>query len=144
MATDRFAMTCGDLVALLARLAIGWLFLHYGWMKLTNMAGTVGYLTNLGIPNPSLWYWPAAFGELIIGIGLILGVATRYVSLFTVVYLIIATAIAHRWWAYPAAQQGAQYANFCKNVGLMGGALLLFWAGGGRYSLDNWLRERSG
>jgi uncharacterized membrane protein YphA (DoxX/SURF4 family) len=33
-------------------------------------------------------------GELAIGIALILGIATRYASLFTFVYLIIATALA--------------------------------------------------
>ena len=71
-----------------------------------------------------------------------MGIATRYTALYTFIYLIIATAIAHRWWVYPAAQQGAQYANFCKNLGLMGGALMIFWAGAGRYSVDNWLRNR--
>ena len=141
-ASDKIAASTGDLLALVARLTMGWLFFHYGWMKLMNMAGTVGYLTSMNVPNPSLMYWPCALSELLIGIALILGVATRYTAIYTFIYLIIATVIAHRWWTYPMAQQGAQYANFCKNLGLMGGALLIFGIGAGRFSVDNWLRNK--
>ena len=38
------------------------------------------------------------------GITLILGIATRYASLFAFVYVIITIALAHRYWEYPAAQ----------------------------------------
>ena len=75
-----------------------------------------------------------------IGIALILGIATRYASIATFIYLIITVAVAHRYWAVPAAQQNAQYAHFCKNLALMGGALLLFWSGAGRYSVDSRMR----
>jgi len=48
--------------------------------------------------------WLVVLTELGIGVALIFGIATRYASLFTFVYLIIATAIAHRYWeAQPAA-----------------------------------------
>ena len=39
--------------------------------------------------------WLVVLTELGIGVALIFGIATRYASLFTFVYLIIATAIAH-------------------------------------------------
>jgi len=141
-ATDGVASRSGDFIVLFARIVIGWLFLTNGWMKLMNAAGGVAYLTSLHVPNPDFWIWPALLGELAIGITLILGIATRYASLFTFVYLIIATALAHRYWDYPAAQAGGQYAHFCKNLGLMGGALLLFLNGAGRFSVDNSLRNR--
>ena len=79
--------------------------------------------------------------ELVIGATLILGIATRYASLFTFVYLIIATAIAHRYWEAPPAAVAAQYGNFCKNLAIMGGTLLLYVLGPGRFSLDAWLRR---
>ena len=139
-ATDRFASRSADLILLIARILLGWLFLTNGWMKLMNVAGGIAYLTNLHVPNPGFWIWPCLIGELLIGVTLILGIATRYASLFTFVYLIIATALAHRYWQYPAAQQGGQYAHFCKNLGLMGAALVLFWAGPGRYSVDGRMR----
>ena len=140
-ATDSYAERGADTLALAARLLIGWLFLDYGWMKLLGHDGTVRYLVNLHVPMPELMYWPVMLAELVIGIALILGIATRYTSLFTFVYLIIATAIAHRYWEVPPAAVGAQYANFCKNLAIMGGALLLYVLGAGRFSIDAWLRR---
>lgn len=139
-AGDDFAMRSGDLVLLIARILIGWLFLTNGWMKLTNVAGATAYLTNLGVPSPGFMVWIVLLCELIIGVTLILGIAVRYASLLTIVFVAIATAIAHRYWQYPAAQQAGQYANFCKNLAIIGGALMLFWAGAGRYSVDAKMR----
>ena len=56
-AADNVAASSGDIFLLLARLSMGWLFLASGWMKITNVAGTVGYLTNLGVPSPDLMVW---------------------------------------------------------------------------------------
>ena len=38
--------------------------------------------------------------------------------------MIVATATAHRYWQYPAAQQGVQYIFFTKNLAIFGGLLL--------------------
>jgi putative oxidoreductase len=141
-ATDGLATRSSDVILLIIRIVIGWLFLTNGWLKLMNMSGAVSYLTSLHVPNPDFWVWPATFAELAIGIALILGIATRYASLFTFVYLIIATALAHRYWEYPGAQASGQYAHFCKNLAIMGGALGLYLMGAGRFSVDNWLRNR--
>ena len=139
-AADNVATSSGDIFLLLARLSMGWLFLASGWMKITNVAGTVGYLTNLGVPSPGLMVWLVLGCELLIGITLILGIAVRYSAVLTFVFLVCATVIAHRYWTYPAPQQGAQYSHFLKNLALMGGALLLFWSGAGRYSVDARIR----
>jgi putative oxidoreductase len=141
-ATDGLATRASDAILLIVRIVIGWLFLTNGWLKLMNMSGAVSYLTSLHVPNANFWVWPSMLAELLIGITLILGIATRYASLFTFVYLIIATTLAHRYWEYPAAQAGNQYAHFCKNLALMGGALGLYLTGAGRFSLDNLLRNR--
>lgn len=140
-ATDSAATRTSDAIALVARILIGLLFLLHGWAKLMNMQGAVKYLASLGVPNPDFWVWLSMGSEILIGVTLILGVATRYISLFTFAYLIIATALAHRYWGYPAAQQVNQYAHFYKNLAIMGGAALLYLTGGGRFSLDNWLRQ---
>jgi len=57
-ATDRFASRSADLVLLIARVLLGWLFFTNGWMKLMNVAGGIAYLTNLHVPNPGFWIWP--------------------------------------------------------------------------------------
>jgi putative oxidoreductase len=138
--TDAAAMRSGDLVILLARLAMGWLFLSTAWTGLANVSGAAGYLGSLGVPAPGVMVWLVLLGELAMGIGLIFGIATRYVALFTFVFLIITIVLGHRYWTYPAAQQANQYSHFLKNIALMGGALLLFWSGAGRYSVDSRIR----
>ena len=139
-AADNVAVRSGDIFPLLARLSMGWLFLASGWMKLANVAGAIGYLTSLGVPSPDLMVWLVLGCELLIGITLILGIAVRYSAALTFVFLLCATVIAHRYWTYAPAQQGNQYAHFLKNLALMGGALMLFWSGAGRYSLDARMR----
>ena len=141
-AADGLATRSSDAILLVARILIGWIFLTNGWAKVLNLHGFVGYLTNLRVPNPGFWAWPAMAAEVLLGITLILGIATRYASLFAFVYLIITIALAHRYWEYPAAQMTAQYNNFCKNLAIMGGALALYLTGAGRFSLDNWMRNR--
>ena len=42
--TDDIALRSGDLIVLLARLAMGWLFLSTAWTGLTNVSGAAGYL----------------------------------------------------------------------------------------------------
>jgi putative oxidoreductase len=122
-ATDELATRSSDAILLVARLLIGWLFLTNSWAKIVNMQGFVSYLTNLRVPSPSFWAWPAMVAEVLLGITLILGIATRYASLFAFVYLIIAIALAHRYWEYPAAQMINQYNHFYKNLAICIGAV---------------------
>jgi putative oxidoreductase len=50
--------------------------------------------------------------------------------------------LAHRYWEYPPAQVVAQYNNFLKNLAIFGGALLVFAAGPGRFSIDRILSKK--
>ena len=140
-ATDSYAAQYSDAILLVGRILLGWLMFISGWGKLgSGMAGFGGYLTALGVPT--YWAWPAMLAELIVGAALILGVATRYAAIAGFIYLVIATAIAHRYWNYPAAQAGNQFNHFLKNLSIMGGMLGYFVAGAGRFSVDNWMRNR--
>lgn len=140
--TDAVAANATDTVLLVGRVLIGWLFLASAWGKLGNIAGFAGYLKNLKVPAPEFWSWIAALTELVIGVSLILGVATRYGALLCALFLIVATALAHRYWEYPAAQLNNQYNHFLKNIAIFGGALILFITGAGRYSVDRILAQR--
>ena len=141
-AADHVAMRTGDICALIGRVLLGWIFLMGGWGKLTGIAGFTTYLTNLKMPAPGFWAWVGAIVELVVGFTLVLGVAARYGALLGFVFVVAATAIAHRYWEYPAAQQLGQYINFMKNIAIMGGMVLLFSTGAGRFSVDGWLKRR--
>jgi putative oxidoreductase len=142
---DSVAATTADAFLLIGRVLIGWLFLVSSagiGGKLWNHAGFVGYLKNLGVPAPEFWSWIGSLVEFVIGAALILGVGTRYAALLCALFLICATALAHRYWEYPAAQMGNQYNHFLKNVAVFGGALLIFAAGPGRFSVDRMLSKK--
>jgi putative oxidoreductase len=140
--TDAIAANATDTVLLVGRILIGWLFLASAWGKLGNVAGFAGYLKNLKVPAPEFWSWIGALAELVVGVSLVLGVATRYGALLCALFLIVATALAHRYWEYPAAQLMNQYNHFLKNIAIFGGALILFVTGAGRYSIDRMLAKR--
>lgn len=121
---------------LVGRILVGFLFLTSGWSKLMNTAGAISYLTSVKAPAPELMVWVVLVIELVVGITLILGLATRYGALLGFVFVVIATALAHRYWEYPAPAQAAQYINFTKNIAILGGLLYVFVAGAGRFSVD--------
>jgi putative oxidoreductase len=140
--TDGVASSTTDVVVLIGRILIGWLFLSSSWGKLMNIEGFAGYLKNLQAPSPEIFSWIGAIVEFLIGVTLILGVGTRYAALVCVLFLLVATALAHRYWEYPAAQMTAQKTNFVKNLAILGGALLLFVTGPGRLSIDRMLSKK--
>jgi putative oxidoreductase len=84
----------------------------------------------------------APFVEFIGGVLIIAGLATRYASLIMLLFIIIAAFSSHRYWSSEPAQVANQSAHFWKAVTMMGGAVLLFITGAGRYALDAMLQRK--
>jgi len=122
-----------NLLLLAARVLIALVFLMTVWLGSPN----AGYLGSLNLPMPEVMSWIARAAEALIVLSLILGFATRYGALLGIAYVIVATALAHRYWEYPAAQQLLQYTNFSKNLAILGGLILVYVAGAGKLSVDN-------
>ena len=102
------------------------MFLAVAYGAITNFAGSLGYFTSLKVSSPELFTALALLVELLISASLILGVGTRYGAILAIVFVVVATALAHRYWEYPAGpQQIGQYNNFLKNISIIG-ALLRF------------------
>jgi putative oxidoreductase len=91
---------------------------------------------------PDFLGYIAPFVEFIGGILLVVGLATRYAALVMLLFVIIATFSSHRYWAVEPAQYANQNSHFWKNVSMMGGTVLLFITGAGRYALDSMLLRR--
>jgi putative oxidoreductase len=138
---DPVAASLTDTLLLVARIFLGVIFVHYGYGKLLNIAGYGASFPARGIPA---WLaYVAVPIEFFGGVALILGLATRYVAILMTVFVIVATAISHRYWEFTdAARRGAQEGNFYKNLTMLGGFALLFVTGAGRFSFDGWLRKR--
>ena len=139
---DGFATKNADFLILLGRILLAWVFVGVAYGTITNFAGSLSYFTSLKLPAPALFTWVALVLELVMSVGLILGIGTRYAAILIFVFVVVATAIAHRYWEYPAGpQQIGQYNNFLKNISIMGGALAIFVTGAGRFSLDHALTK---
>ena len=141
---DRLVVAAGDTVILLARIAMGLIFVESGFGKLTNLAGFAESLASKGVPAASLLALIGAVVEFTGGITVILGLATRYAAVLTAVFVVMATLISHRFWEFEGAAYQMQYIQFGKNLAIMGGFLVLFAAGGGRFSLDRLLGRGGG
>ncbi|HEY1288535.1 MAG TPA: DoxX family protein [Burkholderiales bacterium] len=121
---------------LVGRILIGILFLVAGIMKAMNIAGTTGYMTKLGFPAPELMAYLSTLIELAAGVLLIIGWQTRRVAWLLIVYVLIATGMAHRFWEYEPAQRVNQINHFLKNLALIGAMLYIIVSGPGSASVD--------
>jgi putative oxidoreductase len=99
-------------------------------------------LAQRGVPASTTWAVIGATVEFVGGILIITGLRTREASLLMILFVIVATGISHRFWEYAEAARRTQESQFFKNLSIIGGFLLLFVTGGGRYSLDGWLLRR--
>ena len=140
--SDAVAIRGQDLLMLVARVLIGWIFITSGFRKLLDIPAFAGTMARRGLPDVLGYVAPPV--EFLGGIFIVLGFATRYTSLVMILFMIIATFSSHRYWTYTdPAQYTAQNSNFWKNVSMTGGILLLFVVGAGRYAIDGLLmRER--
>ena len=130
-------------VILAARVLLVLLYLIFGWSKRTNYSETVSYMATTGAPVPQISAVIAIAIEFFIGLAILVGIFTRPLALLMAVYTLATALIGHHYWTMSGADQLANETNFYKNVSIMGGFLLLFITGAGKYSLDGIFEERS-
>ena len=121
---------------LLARILLAAVFLVAGIRKVMAVAASTGYLTKLGFPMPEVLIWVAVVIEIGGALLLILGWQTRRVAWLLILFVAIATAMAHRFWEFDAAQYANQMNHFLKNLAIIGGLLFVAVFGPGAASVD--------
>jgi putative oxidoreductase len=125
-----------DVLILAARLLITTLFLIFGWRKLRDYSGTVSQMMQLGVPMPVLAAGIATFMELPVAFAVAVGAFTRLSALLLGFYTLGTALIGHRYWTIPAPDQVDSMDGFYKNLSIIGGLLLLYVTGAGKYSID--------
>ena len=125
-----------DWAALLGRMLLALLFVISGLGKIPGFQGTVGHIASKGLPMPQVLAALAVLFELGGGFAIALGWKTRWVAAAMILFMIVITPIFHNFWAAPPDQVISQQTNFMKNVSILGGFLILFAFGPGRYSID--------
>jgi putative oxidoreductase len=126
-----------DEVILASRVLLMLLFLITGWDKLTGFSSTVGYMAAGGVPLPAIATIIAIVMELLAGLALVIGLYTRPLALLFAVYTLATALIGHHFWTMAGVERMASVINFYKNVSIIGGLLLLYVTGAGKYSVDH-------
>ena len=118
------------------RLTLGVIFIAHGAQKVFGMWGGSGLSAftsgnaPLGLRPAWLWLGAAAFAELIGGLLVLIGLLTRIGALAITSVMLVAIFGVH-WGAFFAQSKGLEYP-----LALLGIALALLIAGGGRASAD--------
>jgi putative oxidoreductase len=125
-----------DEIVLVARTLLVVLFLIFGWSKLTNYEAAVSYMATTGAPAPQIAAAIAIAIEFFVSIAILFGIFTRPLAVLMAVYTVATAVIGHHYWTMSGADQYSAEINFYKNASIVGGFLLLFVTGAGKYSLD--------
>jgi len=90
----------------------------------------------LGAPMPVLAAAVAIVMELPIAFAVAVGAFARSSALLLVLYTLGTALIGHHYWTITGAAQVDSMDGFYKNLSIMGGFLLLYITGAGKYSID--------
>jgi len=130
-----------DLVLLLARILLGMIFVLSGYGKLMHLDGFASGLASRGVPMTGFLGPLGAVIEFFGGAAIVLGIEVRWVSALMILFVIVATAIAHRFWELDGGARQAQHTQFMKNLAIIGGFLALMAVGGGRAAVERLWRR---
>lgn len=138
---DGAAAGTSDTLLLIGRILIGFIFLRSGFGKMFDIGAVAASFPPRGLP--AFLAYVSVPAEFFGGLALVFGFATRYFAVVLFIFTVVATLSSHRYWEFAdAAIRRAQEVNFYKNTSILGGIVLLFVTGGGRFGLDGWLRPR--
>jgi putative oxidoreductase len=125
-----------DEIILAARILLATLFLIFGWRKLTDLSGTVNQMVDEGLHMPVLATAVSTVMELPVAFAVAVGAFTRPAALLMALYTMGTALIGHHYWTVKAADRVDSMDGFYKNLSIMGGFLLLYITGAGKYSID--------
>ena len=115
---------------LAARICLALIFLKAG---ISHLIGFTGFAAMIGqtLPLGSLLAAGTVIFQLLGGLSLLLGYKVKIGALLLVIFLIPATLMFHNF-----VTDASQVNAFLKNVGLIGGLLMVIYTGAGAASLD--------
>ncbi len=119
-------------VALAARICLCSIFIKAGIGKILGYDSTVEMMANTGLPIPDVLLIFTITFQLLGGLSLLLGYKVKVGSILLILFLILASLVFHN----PIADPN-EINNFLKNIGLIGGLLMVIYAGAGALSIDN-------
>ncbi len=117
------------LIEVVARILLGLMFVVAGFGKIGAYAGTVAYMTSMGVPGTLLPL--VIILEIGGGLMVIAGLKTKWAAAALALFSLVAAFIFH----FNLSDQ-IQSIMFMKNLSITGGFMLLVIHGAGQLSLD--------
>ena len=114
---------------LAARICLSLIFLKAGISHIFGYGGTVEMMAGQGLPVPDLLLIFTIAFQILGGLSLLLGYKVKIGSILLILFLIPATLVFHN----PTSDIN----GFLKNIGLIGGLLMVIYAGAGALSIDD-------
>lgn len=122
----------------ISRLLICAIFVQGALGKILGWSGQASYMQSHHLPAQLI---PAMLGvALVIEVGgvlcLLVGWNARAAAFVMFLYLGVVSVLLHNFWAAQGMAAGGMQTQFLKNVGIMGGLLMIAANGPGKWSLD--------
>ncbi len=114
---------------LVGRILLALIFILSGIGKISDPAGTAGFMESMGVPG--ILVWPTIALEILGGIAIVIGFQTRIAAFALAAFSIAAAVIFHHNFA-----DQMQMIMFLKNLSIAGGLLLLAASGALSFGVD--------
>lgn len=125
-----------DIIDLLGRILLSFIFLYEAYDSIFYFKETKKAMTAFGIDaHQNLLLYGAIFLLVLGGTLVLLGYRSGLGAFLLVLYWIPVTFIVHSYWQYPPDEQRIQAILFTKNLAILGGLLLMWANGSGKYSV---------
>jgi putative oxidoreductase len=108
------------------------MFIMAGIQKFTDISGTAGYITSVGLPAGTVLAVLSGLWETLAGIAVLIGFRTQIASYALALFCVLTAVLFH--WNFADM---TQMLFFMKDLATAGGFLALSVAGGGAWSVDS-------
>ena len=117
-------------IEILGRIFLSTIFLIEGINKILNYENTIEYMENFNVPE--YLSIPAIIVEILFPLLLVVGYQTKISALVLAMFTLATALIFHIDFT-----NQMQLTSFLKNIAIVGGFLIIFVNGAGKYSIDH-------
>ena len=125
-----------DIIDLIARICIALIFLYEAWDSISHYKATKLSMASYHITTAQDFLLVGAIACMILGgISVLTGYRAGLGAILLLLFYVPATFIMHDWWNHPPEMQREQSILFMKNIAIIGGLLMVYVNGSGKYSI---------